>query len=247
VTSGAAVAPGAVVTGATGGIGSAIAGALAGRGYRLVIQGYEDAARGAELAAELTTDAVYHDADVSDPSAAAGLVALAERRWGRLDVLINNAGIGERVPHADLDAVTPEFWNRMLGVNLLGPWHLTRAAADLLAAAPDGCVINMASIAGLTVSGSSIPYAVSKAGLVHLTRLLAVACGPRFRVNAVAPGYVETPRTAGWDDVRAVVATRSPLRRLGQPEDVAAACLAMIDSPYSTGAVLTTDGGLGLV
>jgi ketoreductase RED2 len=237
--------PVALVTGATGGIGTAIAHALDARGYGLIVHGYRDDVKGARLAAALT-EASYVDADLADQGAAAELIRAATTRWGRLDVLVNNAGIGEPIPHSDLGAVTPEIWQRILGINLLGPWYLTQAAAPMLARAR-GCVVNMASIAGLTVSGSSIPYAVSKAGLIHLTKLLAVAVGPEIRVNAIAPGYIETPRTRDWQAVRKVVTTKSPLLRLGKPEDVAAAFLALLDSRYTTGAVLTVDGGLGLV
>ena len=235
----------ALITGASGGIGRAIARALDDRGYALLLHGYDTGPAGTELAASLR-QATYIDADLADPAAAQALVATVERTWGRLDVLVNNAGIGPPVPHADLHAVTPQFWEDMLRTNLLGPWYLIQAAAAMLATAR-GSVVNMASIAGLTVSGSSIPYAVSKAGLIHLTRLLAVALGPDIRVNAIAPGYVETPRTQNWHDVRHQVTTRSPLGRLGQPDDIATACLALVDSTYTTGAVFVTDGGLSLV
>jgi ketoreductase RED2 len=237
--------PVAIVTGATGGIGLALARKLDDRGYSVLVHGYRDDERGRKISAELT-DSVYVDADVSDHAQAAAIAALAQDRWGRIDVLVNNAGIGEPIPHASLDSVTPELWQRYLGVNLLGPWFLVLAARGCLRERR-GSVLNMASIAGLTVSGSSIPYAVSKAGLIHLTRMLAVVLGPDIRVNAVAPGYIETARTSSWTEVRHEVTTRSPLRRLGVPDDVAAACLSLLDSPYTTGTVLTVDGGLSLV
>jgi ketoreductase RED2 len=237
--------PVAIVTGATGGIGLALARKLDDRGYSVLVHGYHDEERGRQISAELT-DSVYLDADVSDQAQAAAIAALAQDRWGRIDVLVNNAGIGEPIPHASLDSVTPELWLRYLGVNLLGPWFLVLAARDCLRER-QGSVLNMASIAGLVVSGSSIPYAVSKAGLIHLTRLLSVVLGPDIRVNAVAPGYIETARTSSWTEVRNEVTTRSPLRRLGVPDDVAAACMSLLDSPYTTGAVLTVDGGLSLV
>lgn len=237
--------PVAIVTGATGGIGAALAREFDRRGYRLLLHGFRDAGAGEGLAATLDS-AVYYDADLSDPATAEPLVATCLEAFGRLDVLVNNAGIGIPVPHADLQAVTPDFFQMMIGVNLLGPWYLIRAAAGALRESA-GAVINVSSVAGSTVSGSSIPYAVSKAALEHLTRLLAVALGPDIQVNAVAPGYVETDRTRGWSQVRDQVMKDAPLARLGQPDDVVAACFALLNTTYTTGAVLSVDGGLGLV
>jgi len=238
-------APVAIVTGATGGIGAALAREFDRRGYRLLVHGFGDEATGQRLASSLRC-AVYHDCDVSDPAAAESLVAACLDAFARLDVLINNAAVGIPVRHGDLRAVTPEFFTTMLGINVLGPWHLIRAAEGALRESR-GTVVNVSSIAGSTVSGSSIPYAVSKAALDHLTRLLAVALGPAVRVNAVAPGYVETERTRGWSEVREQVRSQAPLGRLGQPDDVVAACFALLASPYTTGAVMPVDGGLGLV
>jgi ketoreductase RED2 len=235
----------AIVTGSVGGIGRAIALELDRRGYSVLVHGVVQYQEGARLIATLR-DARYIDADVSQPESAPAIIGAALGHWGRLDVLVNNAGIGEPIPHADLTAVTPEFFTKVLGVNLLGPWFLAQAAQEALAQT-SGTIVNIASIAGLTTTGSSIPYNVSKAGLIHLTRLLAVAMGPTVRVNAVAPGYVETDRTKDWLAVRGKVEHDSPLQRLGLPHDVAVAVLAMIDSSYSTGAVLTVDGGLSLV
>ena len=236
----------AIVTGATGGIGRAIAHSLNARGYRLVLQGLGTEADGAQLARELD-DAVYVEADLSTVEGAQRVADAARDAYGRIDVLVNNAGIGIPHPHRDIAGMTPEFFNRMLSVNLVGPWYLTQACADDLRAGDGGSIINMSSVAGSTVSGSSIPYAVSKAGLEHLTRLTAVALGPEIRVNAIAPGLVDTPRTADWDEIRAHVSTTAPGRRSGQPEDIAQACLALLDNPYITGIILPVDGGLRLV
>ena len=235
--------PVAIVTGSTGGIGRAIAEALDARGYRLVVHGLGDAEAGERLAAGFA-DAVAVDSDLADPAGVEALAAAAEA-FGRLDVVVNNAGIGIPVDHRDLDAVSPEFFTRMLAVNLIAPWLVIQRCAPALRATR-GAVVNLSSVAGSTVSGSSIPYAVSKAGLEHLTRLLAVALGPEVRVNALAPGFVETERTSGWSSVRDAVRASAPLRRTGTTGDVARACLALLDSPYTTGAVLPVDGGLGI-
>ena len=238
-------APVAIVTGATGGIGAALAREFDRRGYRLLVHGFGDEVAGERLASSLRC-ALYYDGDLSDSGTAESLVAAGLDAFARLDVLLNNAGVGIPVKHGDLRAVTPEFFAMMLGVNVLGPWHLIRAAEKALRESR-GAVVNVSSVAGSRVSGSSIPYAVSKAALDHLTRLLAVALGPAIRVNAVAPGYIETERTRGWSEVREQILNQAPLGRLGQSDDVVAACFALLASPYTTGAVLPVDGGLGLV
>ncbi|MDO0932272.1 SDR family oxidoreductase [Streptomyces sp. DG2A-72] len=148
------------------------------------------------------------------------------------------------MPHRDLRAVTPEFFERMLRINLPAPWHLIRAAESSLAEA-ERLVVNVTSVAGTTVSGSGIPYAVSKAALERLTRCLAVALGPAVRVNAVAPGYIETDRTRDWTEFRDHVLEHPPAARLGTPADVADVALGLVGSRYTTGAVLPVDG-LGL-
>lgn len=236
--------PVAIVTGATGGIGTAICRALDGRAFRVIAHGLGTQDAGDTLAAGLS-EARYIDADVSTPEGAASIAKFALAEFGRIDVVINNAGIGIPRAHRDLDAVDPGFFDAMLAVNLAGPWHLIRAAAAALREA-GGSVINMSSMAATTVSGSSIPYAVSKAGLEHLTRLLSVAMAPEVKVNAIAPGLIDTERTAGWDALREHVIEVSPARRSGTPEDVARACLALLDATYVTGAVLPVDGGLRL-
>jgi ketoreductase RED2 len=131
-------------------------------------------------------------------------------------------------------------------VNVLGTWNVIQAAAPHLRAGGDGVIINVTSLAGVRPVGSSIPYAVSKAALNHLTVLLANALGPDIRVNAVAPGLIDTPWTADWDVLRETVREAAPLRRTGTPADVADACVALVDAKYTTGQVLVVDGGMAL-
>jgi ketoreductase RED2 len=197
------------------------------------------------LASELPR-ALYVQADIADPVQAASLVDQAVAAFGRLDILVNNAGTTQVIPHHDLEAVTPEVWQRILGVNVIGTWQVTVAAVEHLRSTGDGCIVNVSSWAGERPGGSSIPYAVSKAGVSHMTRLLAGVLGPQVRVNAVAPGLVDTPWTASWDTVRAHVHAQAPLRRSATPEDVAEAVMGLLTASYVTGEVLLVDGGLSL-
>jgi ketoreductase RED2 len=235
----------ALVTGSSSGIGAAIATAFARAGATVVVNSASSIEAGEQLAAELP-DTSYLQANVGDPGDAARLVAATVERHGRLDIVVNNAGTTQVIAHDDLDAVTTEIWDRILRVNVLGAWNVIRAAAPHLRATGDGVVINISSIAGVRPTGSSIPYAVSKAALNHLSLLLASALGPEIRVHAVAPGLIDTPWTADWDTTRDAVRQMAPLRRSGTPEDVADACMGLVSARYATGQVLLVDGGMAL-
>jgi ketoreductase RED2 len=240
-------APVALVTGSSSGIGAQVARRLAGDGFRVVLNSARSVDAGRALAEEIGEDAAHYvQADVAVLEDAQRLVDEAVERWGRLDVLVNNAGTTEVIPHADLERATPEIFRRLYDVNVVGTWQVTVAAVPHLRATGAGCVVNMASIAGVRPTGSSIPYAVSKAALNHLTLLLANTLGPEIRVNAVAPGLVDTPWTADWTVVRDVVVEMAPLRRSGQPDDVAEVVLAFVRSAYVTGQIWGVDGGLAL-
>jgi ketoreductase RED2 len=234
-----------IVTGSSSGIGAAVARSFAGIGAGVVVNSARSAAEGEAVAASLP-DACYVQADITDPDDAQKLVDAALERWGRLDTLVNNAGTTAVIPHHDLEAATVDVWRRIFEVNVFATWSMTVAAMPSLQAAK-GSVVNVASIAGLRPTGSSIPYAASKAALNHMTVLLAKVVGPDVRVNAVAPGLVDTPWTADWDVVRAAVQQMAPLKRSGQPEDVAEVVLALARSSYVTGQIVAIDGGLTLV
>ena len=198
---------------------------------------------GEALAAEL--GGAYFQADLGDDGEAAELVPRVVREYGRLDVLVNNAGISWPVPHAELDALTADDWRRLLDVNLIAPWLLCTAALPALRGS-GGSIVNVTSHAGVRPKGSSIAYAASKAALNHVTKLLAAALGPDVRVNAVAPGLVDTPLTADWTAAQELWKTLSPMRRAAQPADVADLISALVHNTYVTGEVVLLDGGLNL-
>ena len=234
----------ALVTGSTSGIGAAVARRLAADGCHVVVHSGSSVEAGERLAEEL--DGSYLQADLSDADAALATVSDALARLGRLDVLVNNAGVSRPVPHADLDAATPAEWRAVLEVNLVSPFAVVTAAAPYLRRAR-GCVVNVTSHAGVRPQGSSIPYAASKAALNHVTRLLAAALGPEVRVNAVAPGLVDPPLTADWTEAQELWRERSPMRRAATPEDVAGLVADLVASAYLTGEVVVLDGGLNLL
>lgn len=241
--------PVALVTGSTSGIGAAIARRLSSDGYAVVLHSRNSVGTGHALAAELG-NAAYVQADLADDVDRVRLVRQAIARWGRLDVLVNNAGISRVIPHADLKAASPEIWHELHEVNVVAPFRLvTEAETALRDAARRGrpaCVVNVSSHAGVRPKGASIPYAASKAALNHMTRLLAVSLAPDIRVNAVAPGLVDTPLTADWTAAQTLWRERSPMRRAAKPEDIAQAVAMLAASDYLTGEILLSDGGLNL-
>ncbi len=236
----------ALVTGSSSGIGAAIARRLAAEGFSVVVHSRSSVEAGRALAAELDR-AIYLQADLSVEASRVKLIAEAAERWGRLDVLINNAGLSRVIPHADLDAATPAIWRELHEVNVIAPWQLITEAAPILRQSNSSpCVVNIASHAGVRPKGASIPYAVSKAGLIHMTKLLAVALAPAIRVNAIAPGLVDTPMTANWEDAQRLWRERSPMRRAALPEDIAEVAIMLVNSKYLTGEIILADGGLNL-
>ncbi|WP_406622624.1 SDR family NAD(P)-dependent oxidoreductase [Acidovorax sp. SDU_ACID1] len=242
--SAAAHAPVALVTGSTSGIGAAIARRLSQEGYAVVLHSRSSVDTGRAMAAELGR-AAYVQADLAVDADRVRLVREAVACWGRLDLLVNNAGISRVVPHGDLHAATPEIWRELHEVNVIAPFRLIAEARPALEAA-GGCVVNVSSHAGVRPKGASIPYAASKAALNHMTRLLALSLAPRIRVNAVAPGLVDTPLTADWTAAQALWRERSPMRRAAQPQDIAQAVALLAASGYMTGEILLLDGGLNL-
>lgn len=242
----------AIVTGAGVGTGQATALALARRGCHVVVN-YSRSRAEAEATAEdvrgAGVQALVACADVADDAAVRRMTNETRRVFGRIDVLVNNAGITAFIPHDDMEGVRDEDWSRILGVNLKGPFHAIRAAAPALRESR-GCVVNVSSVAGVYGVGSSIPYVASKAALNLMTVALARALAPEIRVNAVAPGFIDTrwwQERDGYEAVKQYATDRSPLKRVCGAADVATVIMSLIDAEMMTGQVVVVDGGMGLV
>lgn len=241
----------ALVTGASTGIGRAVAVALADSGFDVAInysQSEEAAQETARLVAEKGAKPLVVQCDVSDDAAVRSMIDEVDRTFTRLDALVNNAGVTAHVKASDLDALTTEDWDRVLGVNVRGTFQVTRAAASLLRHSK-GSVVNTASIVGLRPGPQPIPYAVSKAGVISLTKVLALHLGPDVRVNAVAPGWMDGDWMMRmledrYDDLMSRRARATPLRRCVQAEDVAEVVVNLLTSNrFVTGEVVVIDGG----
>jgi len=238
----------AVVTGGGTGIGRAVCERFAREGARVVVNYHASREAAGEVVAGILGnggEAVAVQADVAVDAEMRALMRGAEERWGRLDVLVNNAGWSKRTPHHLLEDLTDEIWDRTLNTNLRGTFYAIRAAAPLLGRQPGSSIVNLASIAPYTGEGSTIVYAASKAGVLSMTKSLARVLAPEVRVNAVAPGLVHT-RFAGWPPETFVDgAAQAPLRRISTPEEVAAAVLFLAaDATAMTGETIRVDCGV---
>jgi 3-oxoacyl-[acyl-carrier protein] reductase len=240
----------ALVTGGISGIGRATVELLAGCGARVAVNHLADDGRAPGVLDEMAAqgfDVIGVPGSVAVPGEAERMVLAAVDRLGGLDILINNAGTPATavpVDFADLDRMDEAFWQAILSTNLIGPFRCAHAAAPALKAAR-GAIVSTASVAGLDQAGSSIAYGASKAGLINLTKSLARALAPDVRVNAVAPGLVDSPWTKDWPEARkARTAERTLLQRMVTPAEIAQAMLFLAVHPMVTGQVLAVDGGL---
>jgi 3-oxoacyl-[acyl-carrier protein] reductase len=239
----------ALVTGGNGGLGQRICHALARNGVHLAVvyaQSREQAESVArDLASKHQINAAAFGCDVTSTTAVDDLIRQVMARFGRIDILVNDAAYNKSIPFDDLDAMTQEVWDKIMAVNLTGPMRLIKAVAPIMKAQREGRIVNIASTAGLSPSGSSIPYAVSKAGLIHLTRCFAVALAPETRVNCVAPGLLEGTRaTANLRPEQIERSTaNSVLKQAADKDDCAEMVVTMCRSDTMTGQTVVIDAG----
>jgi 3-oxoacyl-[acyl-carrier protein] reductase len=239
----------AIVTGCTGGLGQRIGRAFAARGTQVAgvyVQSKEPAEALAQEWAALGPRCLAVQADVNEPAQIARMVQQVLDAYGRIDILVNNAAYNQLVPFKDLAGLTRDIWDHILLANLTSPFLCIQAVAPTMLKQKRGRIVNVASVAGLAPRGSSIAYAVSKAGLIHLTRCLAVALGPDVAVNAVAPGLMQGTRmTARLDPAQVEkTITTSALQKPVERDDVARQVVEFCQSDSTTGQVLVLDSGV---
>jgi 3-oxoacyl-[acyl-carrier protein] reductase len=246
----------AIVTGSSSGIGSAIALQLAEAGCQVTVnysRNEEGAAHTAAACEEKEAGTLIVKADVSDDAECRKMVDATLERFGRLDILVNNAGTTKFCQHQNLAGLSKEDFLDIYGVNLVGPYQMTRAAEPALRKAGVAHIVNMASIAGLVGVGSSIAYAASKGALVTMTKSLARVLGPEIRVNAICPGFVAGEwlkkglGEKAYETIKSQFEEAAPLNRTATPEGVARTVLALVGgADLTTGETLIIDGGAHL-
>ncbi|MBV9553042.1 MAG: SDR family oxidoreductase [Alphaproteobacteria bacterium] len=239
----------ALVTGGNGGLGQRICHALAREGVHVAVMYAQsrDEAEGVarDIASHHQVGAGAFQCDITESAAVERLLGEVNTRFGRLDILVNDAAYNYSVPFTDLDSLTMEVWDKILAVNLTGPMRLIKAAAPLLKAGGRGRIVNIASVAGVGPTGSSIAYAVSKAGLIHLTKCMAVALAPDVLVNCVAPGLLEGTRATAnlrAEQIRNSAAS-SLLKKPADKDDCADMAVAMCRTDTMTGQTAIIDSG----
>ncbi len=239
----------ALVTGGNGGLGRRICHALAREGARIAVVYAQsrDAAEAfaRELVSSYQTTAAAFSCDLADDAAIAALGPRVQAHFGRIDILVNDAAYNQSVPFADLDGLTLALWDKIMAVNLRGPLSLIKSVAPVMKAQGRGRIVNIASVAGLGPTGSSIAYAVSKAGLIHLTRCMAVALAPETLVNCVAPGLLDGTRATANLRPEFVerAAAQALLKKPADKDDCAAMVVTMCRSETMTGQTVVIDAG----
>jgi len=238
----------AVVTGGNGGLGQRICQALASAGANIAVVYAQSANEAGAVADEIRKAGVEAQAfqcDLTQPAQIQRLVDDVVKRFGRLDILINDAAYNKAIPFKDLDGLTTEEWSKIIDVNLTGPMHAIKAVAPVMKSQGRGRIVNISSIAGLYPGGSSIAYAVSKAGLIHLTRCMAVALAPEVLVNCVAPGLLEGTRATA-NLLKSQIdasAAGALLKRAADKDDVAEQVVTMCRTETMTGQTIAIDSG----
>jgi 3-oxoacyl-[acyl-carrier protein] reductase len=239
----------ALVTGGNGGLGQRICHALAEEGVHLAVMYARSREQAESVASELASryqiNARAFGCDITDGAAVDRLIGDVTKAFGRLDILINDAAYNLSIPFGDLDNLTMEVWDKIMAVNLTGPMRLTKAVAPIMKAQGQGRIVNIASVAGLSPTGSSIAYAVSKAGLIHLTRCMAVSLAPETLVNCVAPGLLEGTRATANLQSEQIErsAASSLLKKAADKDDCADMVVTMCRTETMTGQTVVIDAG----
>jgi len=239
----------ALVTGGNGGLGQRICHALAAEGAHIAVMYAQSRDQAEAVASDLAdthhVEAAAFACDITDSAAIDQLVANVTQRFGRLDILVNDAAFNKAIRFDDLDNLTEEIWGKILDVNLTGPMRLTKAVAPIMKAQGAGRIVNISSVAGLSPTGSSIAYAVSKAGLIHLTRCMAVALAPEVLVNCVAPGLLEGTRATSNLSNEQVerAAAGAVLKKAADKDDCADMVATMCRTDTMTGQTIAIDAG----
>lgn len=237
-----------LVTGSSRGIGKAIANRFANAGATIMVNSSKSVDEAQKTLSELDSNGhSFIQADIAEPSQILKLVKSVEERYGRLDILINNAAITTFIKHSDLDELSTDLSDSIYKTNFRGPLLLIQQALPLLKKGKHPHIINIVSTAATTAMGSNIVYCAMKAALLNLTYSLARALAPNIRVNAISPGLIKTELTKAWKEYHEGHLLKTPLQRLGTPDDIAEAAISLATSlPFVTGHNLVIDGGKAL-
>ena len=238
----------AVITGGSGGLGGRICNALADEGANVVVlynTGRKQAEANVEELLNKGVDAIAITCDVTDQDSVSSAIEETLRKFGKIDILVNDAGYNKWIPFSDLDSMTHEEWTKIFDVNLTGPMFCIKAVVPTMRKRGIGRIINISSVAGLEPTGSSIPYAVAKSALIHLTKCMAVGLGPEIQVNCIAPGFLEGTKMSDnlEPEYRQQAVDKAVLKRAADKDDVAMQVVSFCKTDSITGQTLAIDSG----